>query len=63
MGGGVAQLDYDNVTFTKWRTVQIPPPPAVTVRTLFAGIVGGDLGDGDFAGEVLDRKVSTPCAS
>ena len=49
------------VTFTKWRTAQIPPPPAVTVRSLFAGIVGGDLGEGDFVAEVLDRKVSTPC--
>jgi hypothetical protein len=49
------------VTFTKWRTAQIPPPPAVTVRSLFTGFVGGDLGDGDFVAEVLDRKVSTPC--
>ena len=49
------------VAFTKWRTAQIPPPPAVTVRSLFAGIVEGDLGEGDFVGEVLDRKVSTPC--
>ena len=51
------------VTFTKWRTAQIPPPPAVTVRSLFAGIVAGDLGEGDFVGEVLDRKVSTPCTA
>jgi hypothetical protein len=51
-----------DVSFTKWRTAQIPPPPAVTVRSLFAGIVGGDLGAGDFVGEVLDRKVSTPCS-
>ena len=27
------------------------------------GFVGGDLGDGDFVGEVLDRKVSTPCTA
>jgi hypothetical protein len=51
------------VAFTKWRTAQIPPLPAVTVRSLFAGIVGGDLGEGDFVGEVLDRKVSTPCTA
>jgi hypothetical protein len=50
------------ITFAKWRTAQIPPPPAVTVRSLFAGIVGGDLGAGKFVGEVLDRKVSTPCS-
>ena len=49
------------LTFTKWRTAQIPPPPAVTLRLLFAGFVGGALGEGDFVGEVVDRKVSTPC--
>jgi hypothetical protein len=49
------------VTFTKWRTAQIPPPPAVTLRSLFAGFVEGNLGAGDFVAEVLDRKVSTPC--
>jgi hypothetical protein len=49
------------VTFTKWRTAQIPPPPAVTLRSLFAGFVEGNLGVGDFVAEVLDRKVSTPC--
>ena len=51
------------VAFTKWRTAQIPPLPAVAVRSLFAGIVGGDLGEGDFVGEVIDRKVSTPCTA
>ena len=49
------------VTVTKWRTAGVPPPPAVATRSLFAGNVGGDLGEGDFVGEVLDRKVSTPC--
>jgi hypothetical protein len=49
------------VTFTKWRTAQVPQPPPLPPRSLFAGNVGGDLGDGDFVGEVLDRKVSTPC--
>ena len=39
----------------------VPLPPAVATRSLFAGNVGGDLGEGDFVGEVLDRKVSTPC--
>lgn len=50
------------VTFTKWRTALIPPPPAVTLRRLFAGFVGGDLGAGDFVAEVLDLKTSTPCS-
>jgi hypothetical protein len=50
------------VTFTKWRTaVVVPPPPEVGTRLLFAGIAGGDLGEGEFVGEVFDRKVSTPC--
>ena len=51
------------VTFTKWLTAVLPPPPAVPVRRLFKGISGGDLGVGDFVGEVLDRKVSTPCSA
>ncbi len=49
------------VTFTKWPTTGLPPLPAVPSRTLFKGFVGGDLGDGDFVGEVLDSKVSTAC--
>jgi hypothetical protein len=50
-----------DVTFTKWRTSGVPLPPAVATRSLFAGFVGGVLGEGEFVGEVLDRKVSTPC--
>lgn len=50
-----------DVTFTKWRTALIPPPPAETTRRLFAGFVGGDLGKGGFVAEVIDRKASTPC--
>ena len=50
------------VTFTKWRTAQVPQSPPLPPRSLFAGNVGGDLGDGDFVGEVIDRKVSTPCS-
>ena len=49
------------VTFTKWRTAQVPQPAPLPPRSLFAGNAGGDLGDGDFVGEVIDRKVSTPC--
>jgi hypothetical protein len=51
-----------NVTFTKWRTAVIALP-GVPTRSLFQGIVGGDLGAGDFVGEVLDRQVSTPCTA
>ena len=51
------------VTFTKWLTAVLPPPPAVPNRRLFAGYVGGDLGRGDFVGEILDRRVSTPCTA
>jgi len=51
------------VTFTKWRTAVLPSPPEVPTRFLFEGTVAGDLGDGNFVGEVLDRKVSTPCTA
>jgi hypothetical protein len=53
------------VTFTKWPTTGQAPLPAHPVlgRTLFQGFVGGDLGEGDFVGEVLDSKVSTACAA
>ena len=52
-----------DVTFTKWRTTGVPLPPAVATRSLFAGNVGGDLGEGDFVGEVLYRQASTPCSA
>jgi len=56
------------VTFTKWRTAVVPPPPAVpapgtTTRILFKGFSGGDLGEGDFVAEVLERKASTLCTA
>ena len=51
------------VTFTKWLTAVVPQPPPVAPRLLFAGDVGGDLGEGDFVGEVLDRNVSTACTA
>lgn len=52
-----------DVTFTKWRTAGVAASPGVPARHLFKGVVGGDLGDGSFVGEVLDRQVSTPCTS
>jgi hypothetical protein len=51
------------VTFTKWLTAVLPPPPAALVRRLFAGDIGGDLGAGDFVGEIVDRKASTACTA
>ena len=50
------------VTFTKWRTAVLPPS-GVQTRSLFKGIVDGDLGDGGFVAEVLGRQASTPCAA
>jgi hypothetical protein len=51
-----------DVTFMKWPTTGVPPLPTVASgRTLFQGFVEGDLGDGEFVGEVLDSKVSTAC--
>ena len=41
----------------------LPPPSAAATRSLFAGNVRGDLGEGDFVGEVLDRKASTTCTA
>ena len=57
-----AQQAPVEVTFTKWLTAVLPLP-GVPLRIFFKGIVGGDLGAGDFVGEVLDRKVSTACAA
>ena len=60
-GNGNSNMPID-ISFTKWRTAVVPPS-GVPSRFLFKGIVGGELGDGDFVGEVLDRKVSTPCSA
>jgi hypothetical protein len=50
------------VTFTKWRTAVLPPT-GVPTRFFFKGFVGGDVGAGDFVGELLDRKLSTACTA
>jgi len=55
-GAGVASADggrdHRNAenTFTKWRTAE---PPVAPVLINMAGVVGGDVGDGTFTGEVL----------
>jgi hypothetical protein len=38
-------------------------PTGSAKRFLFKGYVGGDLGAGDFVGEILDRKASTACTA
>jgi hypothetical protein len=48
--GGVEGHTFD-FTFTKWVTSQ--PDPSSMVGVLMAGVVGGDVGNGRYAGEVL----------
>jgi hypothetical protein len=52
-----------DVTFTKWPSTGTGLPTAPAGRTLFHGFVGGELGDGEFVGEVIDSKVSTACGA
>ena len=67
MAGGQRDNDHNNrpvtVAFTKWITGFAQPntfdSPAAT-RALMAGFVGGDVGGGDFVGEVIDHRLSTP---
>lgn len=61
LGAGMAAADsrfHRNAenTFTKWIT---GPGPAPIVASM-AGIVGGDVGDGTFTGEVLTRSTILP---
>lgn len=51
-----APRDHNNAenTFTKWRTTAGAAPVIVNM----AGVVGGDVGGGTFAGEVLSLSVS-----
>jgi hypothetical protein len=53
---GQKSEDHGNakVTFTKWVTAEINLPGLL--ETL-GGVVGGDIGDGTFAGEVLKETV------
>jgi hypothetical protein len=48
--GGVKGHTFD-FTFTKWVTSQ--PNPLSMVGVLMAGVVGGDVGNGSYAGEVI----------
>ncbi|MGA2488841.1 MAG: hypothetical protein ABSF99_01445 [Anaerolineales bacterium] len=53
--GGVKGHTFD-VTFTKWVTSQ-PNPPSMA-GALMAGVVGGDVGNGRYAGKVLSEDLS-----
>ena len=53
--GGVKGHTFD-FTFTKWATFQ--PDPSTMVGVLMAGVVGGDVGNGRYAGEVLSEDLS-----
>lgn len=49
-----------DATFTKW-VVQGPADPSTLAGVLMVGVIGGDAGDGHFAGAVLsDDKTSRP---
>lgn len=49
-----------DVTFTKW-VVRGPADPSTLAGVLMVGVVGGDVGDGRFAGKVLsDDTLSVP---
>jgi hypothetical protein len=62
LGAGMVSADVgrDNRnaenTFTKWVTTQ---PPVAPVLKNMAGVVGGDVGAGTFAGEVLTLSLIT----
>jgi hypothetical protein len=67
LGSGVALADggrHDHrsadATFTKWAT-SLPPDPSTAAGTLMTGIVGGDVGRGRYAGEIIsDDTTSRP---
>ena len=56
--GGMKGHTFE-VTFTKWVTTLPANPPSVA-GVLMAGVVGGDVGDGRFAGKVLRDDLSVP---
>ena len=56
--GGQKGHNFD-VTFTKWVT-SLPASPPSLAGVSMAGVVGGDVGDGLFAGKVLSDDLSVP---
>lgn len=62
---GVASADDDrdhriaHVTFTKW-VITVPANPPSNAGIDIAGVAGGDVGPGRWAGKVLDDDLSVP---
>jgi hypothetical protein len=56
---GKASGDPIDVTFTKWVT-SLPANPPSMAGVLMAGVVGGAVGEGDFAGKVILDDSSVP---
>jgi hypothetical protein len=56
--GGVKGHTFDT-TFTKWVT-SLPANPPSHAGVSMAGIVGGDVGNGRYAGKVLSDDLSVP---
>ncbi len=52
--GGQDSRNAEN-TFTKWRTTETAVPPVIAHM---AGIVGGDVGAGSYAGEIVSLSVT-----
>jgi hypothetical protein len=49
-----------DATFTKW-AITLPADPATSAGVLMAGVVGGDVGAGRYAGEIIsDDTTSQP---
>ena len=64
LGAGAAQAHgrhhhrSADVTFTKWATT-LPADPSTSAGVLMVGVVGGDVGDGVYAGEILDDDTAS----
>ena len=56
-GSGKVKGDPIDVTFTKWAT-SMPTDPSSLAGISMAGVVGGAVGEGDFAGQVLRDDLS-----
>ncbi len=58
-GSGKVGGDPIDVTFTKWATSSPTNPPSLAGVSM-AGVVGGAVGEGRFAGQVLRDDLSEP---
>jgi hypothetical protein len=64
VGHGVALADggrehrIADVSFTKWAT-GLPSDPSTRAGVIMVGVVGGDVGPGHFAGEVLSGDITS----